>query len=179
MARKKTRYQWTSEEGEVYEPVERRDRNELRAHNQALEELALRLASMTSGQRQRLPLDPFVLEEIDLLARLGPKSARRRQLLRVQAHLRAADLEVLEAALAGAGQDDAMLNALERWRGKLLEGGDDALNAFMDAHPAADRQRIRALIRQAKKPGPSGKKAKRSLFQVLKAASGGGAEGEE
>jgi len=176
MARKKTRYQWTTEEGEVYEPVERRDRNELRAQNQALEELALRLASMTVGERQRLPLDEYVLDEIELLARLGPKSARRRQLLRVQAHLRAADLDALEAALAGAGQDDAKLNALERWRSKLIDGGDDALTAFVDAHPSADRQRIRALIRQARKQGPAAKKAARSLFQVLKAATNGADE---
>ncbi len=169
MARKRQRYQSRSAGDDNDEQVEPPDRDEELFESRALAKLALRLAGMTADQRQQLPLDDLLQEEIAVLARLGRKTAHRRQLLRVQGLLRAADVHELRARLAGSVQEDARHRALERVRGKLIDGGDAELEVYLAAHPAADRQQLRSLIRQARKEGPAAKKAARRLFQLLKA----------
>ncbi len=175
MARKKTRFQWTEEDGEL-EQGERRDQVEARQLRHELAALSGRLADLTPGQLKRLALDELLVKEIVLLGRLGPQSARRRQVLRVSGLLRGADLEDLEIRLAGSGQDEGKLRSLEHWRSKLIGGGDTELEAFIEAHPSADRQRLRSLIRQARTPGRAGSSAARRLFQEMKAEEPGGGE---
>jgi ribosome-associated protein len=63
----------------------------------------------------------------------------------------------------------AHLHQLERWRNRLLEN-DGALTELLAAHPQADTQRLRALIRNAHKERLAGKPPKnyREIFQLLK-----------
>ncbi len=171
MARKKQRFQWTVEDGELPPISERRDRNEARVEREALVDLACRLEAMPSGARRRLPLGEPLLEAIEHLARLGPQSAHRRQMLRVQKLLRAADVEAIEAHLAGFDPRAPAIRSAERWRDRLLEQGDEAMGAYLEEHPGADRQQLRALIRQASKPGAGGKKARRKLYREILAAT--------
>jgi ribosome-associated protein len=168
MARKKTHFQWTVEDGEVGPISERRDRSEAREIRQDLLSLARRLEAMPSGELRRLPLDQQTIDAVLHMAKLGAQSAHRRQMLRVQKLLRDEDLEALDSALAGAEPNAHLIRAAERWRARLVEG-DEALHDYLDAHPSADRQHLRALIRQARKPGAAGKSAARKLFQALQA----------
>lgn len=170
MARKKQRYQWTEAEGEAGPISERRDRTEAKVERDALLSLARRLEAMPAGALRRLPLDEAQIEAILQMASLGPQSAHRRQMLRVQKLLRSADLEAIEDRLAGGDPDAHRLRAAERWRSALLEGGDEALRDYLEAHPDVDRQRLRSLIRQAGKPGTASKGTTRKLFQLLKQA---------
>ena len=169
MARKKNRFQWTGDADELPQRAERRDQNEARLEKRQLTDLALRLARLTAGELERLELDELLVDEIVMLAGLGAQSARRRQLLRVQGLLRGVDVSAVEARLAGSSRDDARLRALERWRGVLIAGGDAELEAYLGAHPSADRQRLRSLVRRARGEGPTASKAARRLFQVMKA----------
>lgn len=168
MPRKKPTHQWTRDDPDAFEPAERLDRNEERIQEQALRALATRLAGLPPGHLQRLPLDEQLVAEITHLADLGRTSAHRRQLLRVQGLLRQVELAPLEAALAGFTPDQARLRSLERWRTALIEGGDTELDAFILAHPLVDRQRMRTLIRQARKEGPAAAGAARALFRLMK-----------
>jgi ribosome-associated protein len=58
---------------------------------------------------------------------------------------------------------------IERWRLKLLEE-DAALEELIAAYPRADVQRLRALIRNAKREAQANKPPKsfRELFHVLR-----------
>ncbi len=169
MARKKPHFQWTAEDGEAPPLGERRDRNEARAEREALVAMARRLEALPEGILRQLPIDDAQVEAILHLARLGPQSAHRRQMLRVQKLLRDADLEAIEASLAGYQADAPAQRTAERWRDRLIEHGDEALRAYLDEHPRADRQRLRALIRQARGQGGAAKKAARKLYQALMA----------
>jgi len=176
MARKKTAFQWARDDqpDQVAPRVHRRNRTVIRAENRALDDLALRLAALTPGQRAPLQLDPHLNEEVELLARLGRKTAHRRQLIRVQGLLRLQDIEAIQAALDGDTTQQALTVALERWRSDLLDGGDDQLQAFVDAYPLADRQQLRSLIRSAAEQDgakDSTREAARRLYQALKAAA--------
>ena len=108
------------------------------------------------------------------------KSSKASNSTRACAHLRGGGLPVASsncfttrtwrpAALAGLEQDQR-LRALERWRDRLVAGDDSDLQAFIEDHPAADRQRLRALLRQARGEGKGAAKAMKAVFQELKAA---------
>lgn len=108
-------------------------------------------------------LPPSQLERIDLPAELrdGVVAARRmkrgafRRHLRFLAHLIDERTEAtalraaLEAQRAPGRAETAQLHRLERWRDRLLAGGDEAVEAFMAEHPGADRQHLRNLVRSA------------------------------
>ena len=87
----------------------------------------------------------------------------------------------LENVVAGLGTDrdkahreTAAMHRLETWRDRLLADGDDALAAFIAEYPAADRQRLRQLIRNALAERKADKPphAFRELFRALREATG-------
>jgi ribosome-associated protein len=55
----------------------------------------------------------------------------------------------------------------ERWRTRLLEEGDPALQEFMQLYPEADRQQLRTLARGAGQESES-KKAPRAQREILR-----------
>jgi len=58
----------------------------------------------------------------------------------------------------------------ERWRDKLVAGGNDALAELLNEHPHADRQQLRQLLRNAQKEAEAAKppKSSRLLYRYLK-----------
>ena len=69
---------------------------------------------------------------------------------------------------------------LEALRERLLDEGDAALGEILAEFPAADRQRLRSLTRQAQSERASSKppKASRQLFRYLRELSEAGESGE-
>jgi ribosome-associated protein len=66
-------------------------------------------------------------------------------------------------------QHTAYMHMLARWRDRLM-GSDNALTELLAAHPEADAQRLRTLIRNAQKEMEGGKPPKnyREIFQVIR-----------
>lgn len=175
MARKRTkRFEWVREDVEGAEEAldgpERPSPAEHAEHMADLRELANRVAELPAARRRTLPLDPAVLAEIDALAALGHTPARRRQVHRVKGLLSHVDRDALEAAIAGDGPHERRLRAAERWRQRLLAGGDEALSAFLAEHPAGDRQALRTALRAAAGTGDAATKGARRVFELLRAA---------
>ena len=67
------------------------------------------------------------------------------------------------------------MHRAENWRTRLIDGGDDALAAFIDENPAADRQRLRQLVRNAQDEAKRNKppRAFRELYREILAAAKG------
>lgn len=106
------------------------------------------------------------------------KSARIRQLRRITTLLRRGDVEALTAQLADVETRNTALirrdKLTEKWRARLLEEGDAALTEFLTEYPTADRQRLRQLVRAAKREPGAGKsqQAARNLYQLVRASFG-------
>lgn len=141
-------------------------------------ELAERLVALTPSQLKKVPLDEKVLDAVELARRITSHIAHKRQvhflakLMRKQID----DLEPIRLAvdkpLEVRRRETAELHLIERWRERLIDGGDDVLNELLASFPDVDRQRLRQLVRQAQierreNRAPS---AQRSIFQLLKAA---------
>jgi ribosome-associated protein len=145
----------------------------------ALDVLALgeTLASLAPAQLARLPVPEALLPHIAEARRITSHGARKRQLGFLAKQMRREDDEVLDAirdALDAGGdaarRETALLHRAEAARDQLLEGGDDALAVFLEANPAADRQRLRQLLRSAAEERARDKppRAARELFRELR-----------
>ena len=144
------------------------------AEIKALAEELLQLDDKTVAGFDLHPKIPPALKEI---RGLKPCSARKRLVKYVTKLLVNEDLTAVKAYLdRRAGQDaeaNQAFHALERWRDRLIAEGDPALQAFLEAHPQADRQQLRQGMISAKRELSTGKPvgARKKLFKLLRAAS--------
>lgn len=142
-------------------------------------ELAKKLVELDPGRLAKLPLGEHLLPFIDQARRISSNIARKREIAFLAKQLRREDEEALHAlhdALDTDGEaarlDTARLHRAEDWRERLLGAeGDAALSELLDAFPAADRQRIRQLMRNALAERKANKppRAFRELYREIRA----------
>jgi ribosome-associated protein len=172
MGRKKKGFQWVREDQEeqAIERVVRAVRQDEKHAEHELELLVRRLVELTPAGRRTLPLAPETVAALDALAKLSRTPARGRQARFVKLLLRRVDLPELYTALEGDTEQASQLRGVERWRTRLIGGDDADLQAFIEAYPGAERNRIRALLRAARGEDDAASRASRRLFKLLKAA---------
>ena len=176
MAKKK--FQWEADSGlRRDEPPPLRHRTARKREADAVDQLVQDLLELPSYERAALPLDDEVLTgllEIErLLAKGDVRGGMRRQRLYVASRLRLLDVDAVREAMPGSGTispRERGLQAIERWRKKLLAGDNDVLELLLTEFPSGDRQQLRQRIRQAKKEVAAGKPAKafKALFADLR-----------
>lgn len=148
-----------------------------------LQALGLALAELSDARRADLDLPDSLNDAVEQFQRITAHEGRRRQLQYIGKLMRQIDpgpiQEAVAAARLGTARDALALHASERWRDRLI-ADDDALTAWMQAHPDADLQQLRSLIRAARKeasttgadasvPGQAPRKGRafRDLFKFL------------
>ena len=164
--------------GDFHSPSRSEQRRE------ALDVLALAhvLVGKSVAELEKLPVDDDLRAHVRDAARITAPIARKRAVAFLAKQMRKEDDEVLDAirdALdansEGARRQVALMHRAEDWRVRLIEGGDDALAAFIDENPGADRQRLRQLARNAQEEARRNKppRAFRELYrEVLIAVQG-------
>lgn len=172
------------ETGEFFSPSRSQQRRE------ALDVLTLaqQLGELGEAQLQRVQVPEHLLALFAELRRISAHGARKRQHAFIAKQLRREDDDTLAAirdALDAGGeasrQETALLHRAEAWRERLLEEGDDALAELLDAHPQADRQQLRQLVRNALDERAKNKppRAYRDLFRALRPLLGTDGEGSD
>ena len=146
----------------------------------ALDTLALgeTLAAMSAAQLARLPIPEELMPHIRETQRMTSYGARKRQLAFLAKQMRRQDDEVLEAirdAMAKDGdaskRETAALHRAEVVRDGLMgDNGDAAMTDLLAAHPGADRQKLRQLVRNAHEEAKRNKppRAYRELFREVR-----------
>ncbi len=138
-----------------------------------LQDVGAQLAALGDDRLQELDLPERLLDAIHELKRIHKFGAQRRQMQFIGKLMREVDVAPIVARLEAwngtSRQHTAWLHQIERWRDRLLEN-DEALTELLAAHPQADGQRLRALIRNAHKEKALNKppKSYREIFQVLR-----------
>ncbi|KAB8318534.1 ribosome-associated protein [Tolypothrix campylonemoides VB511288] len=146
---------------------------------EALEVLALgeKLAALTDAQLAKLPIPESLMPHLLETRRITAHIARKRQLAYLAKQMRREDDATLEAIRDALDEDGesarreaAAMHRVESWRERLLAGGDEALSQLLDAHPDADRQRLRQLVRNALDERAKSRppRAYRELFRELR-----------
>jgi ribosome-associated protein len=145
--------------------------------------LAETLATLSDAQLGRLPIPEGLLPHILDTRRITSHVARKRQTAFLAKQMRREDdaaldaiRDALDAGGAAAKREAARMHRAERWRERLLDGGDAALGALLDEHPGADRQQLRQLVRNALDERAKDKppRAFRELYRAVHALLGDG-----
>jgi ribosome-associated protein len=162
-----------SDTGSVSKTRRKQEMHELQALGAALVELP-------EAQIRSLALDGSLRDAVLEAKRISSHEARRRQLQYIGRLMRDVDPAPIRArldALEGSSAEaTARHRRLEQLRERLLTD-DQALTDFVAAHPLADAQALRTLIRNARREQKEGRppRAFRELFRALKSLETPGA----
>lgn len=139
--------------------------------------LAKQLMEQSSARLNQLPMGDELRDLVKESQRITAHGARKRQtqflakILRKEAD---AVLEAIRKSLNHSKEDHqretAEMHRAESWRDRLIEDGDEALAELIAAHPSADRQHLRQLVRQAKEERAKDKppRAYRELYREIR-----------
>lgn len=152
-------------------------RSQQRRDALAILKLAEELVALGDAALARLPLPEEIISEVRRARAVTQQIARKRETQFLAKQMRRLDGDVLDPVRrildndrGAARRQAANLHQVELWRDRLLADGDDALNEWIGQNPQADRQQLRALIRQAKLEAERAKppRAARELFRLLR-----------
>lgn len=137
--------------------------------------VARSLMKLSDAQRKSMSMSDELNQAIILAIKIKKnKEAFRRQMQLISKILRQGDIDEVRASMQKQAlhhkSSDPVFLKLEAIRDEMLNNGDEAVNAFLEEHPTAERKRLRQLIRQANKEAKLEKplKSARELFQYIK-----------
>ncbi|WP_455864226.1 ribosome biogenesis factor YjgA [Pantoea agglomerans] len=148
-------------------------KSEIKRDAEELKRLGLELMELSKNSLDKIPLDEDLRTAIELAQKIK-KEARRRQLQLIGKMLRSRDEEPIRLALDKLknrhNQQVALFHKLEVLRDRLVAEGDEVVPDVLALYPEADRQQLRAMIRNAQKEKAANKppKASRQIFQYLR-----------
>jgi ribosome-associated protein len=155
---------------------ERPSKTALKQQAHEAQRLGEALAALPEDRLAALAMPDELRNALHELQRTRSHEGRRRQLQYVGKLMRREDLQPLRDAVAqsqlGAAHDALALHEAERWREELARD-DEALTRWVAAYPQSDAQRLRSLVRNARKdatrpPEQRHGRAWRELFQFIK-----------
>ena len=149
----------------------------LKAESQALQTLGRQLSELPVARLAAATMPEALHDAILAYQRTKSNEGRRRQLQYVGKLMRTADEAPLREAVAafelGGARDAWRLHEAERWRERLI-ADDDALTDWLAHCPDCDGQRLRSLVRAARRdsaaltPEQRQPKSFRELFQFIR-----------
>ena len=157
---------------------ERPSKTRLKKAMHELQDLGEALVALPDDRIATLALPDSLLSAVQEFRRTRSHEGRRRQMQFIGKLMRRIDPEPVRQAVAamrlGQAKDALTLHQAEVWRDRMV-GADDALTGWTAAFPASDVQRLRSLIRAARKdaaaaPEQRSGRAYRELFQFIKQA---------
>ena len=146
-------------------------RNERKRSEAAWAEFAKTLTTISERLLLRMELSEPVLRVVQDTRRITSPTAKARGMRLVRQELRGLDLTLLRERLEDLSHPNARRAATpaDEWRKRLMDGGEADLAAFVEAYPRTDRQRLRMLVRNARKASlAANNKAVGNLTQALR-----------
>lgn len=148
-----------------------------KAESHALQTLGQELCALPADRLAATEMPEILRDAILAWQRTRSHEGRRRQLQYVGKLMRSADPAPLREAVAafalGGALDAWRLHEAERWRERLI-ADDAALTEWLAACPDCDAQRLRSLVRAARRdaaslsPEQRQPRSARELFQFIR-----------
>jgi ribosome-associated protein len=155
---------------------EKPSKTKLKQQAHDLQALGAELAALPVSRLKDLAMPDGLRDAIDAYRRTKSFEGQRRQLQIIGKQMRFADpgplREAVDAFKLGSAKDTLALHEAERWRDELV-AGDEALTRWAAGFPGSDLQRLRSLVRAARKdaaaaPEQRNGRGYRELFQFVK-----------
>ncbi|HET9644701.1 MAG TPA: ribosome biogenesis factor YjgA [Burkholderiaceae bacterium] len=156
--------------------AERPSKTRLKKESRELQTLGAELAELPEDRLAALPVEESLIEAVREYKRTRSHEGRRRQLQYIGKLMRHADPAPLREAVASLkvphAEETLALHRAEHWRTEII-ADDEALTRWVAEHPDADVQKLRSLVRAARKEGqlpPEQRhgRAYRELFQIIR-----------
>ena len=147
-----------------------------------LQSIGARLVRLDAGDLAKVPMPDELADAIEACRKIRSHEAGRRQLQYIGKLMRRIDTDPIRDALARLEGDSAEaryeLHQIEKWRDRLI-ADDDALTAYLDGHPHADRQQLRHHIARVRSAADEARRKTefRALFRFLRDAETDPADG--
>ncbi|ALM52935.1 hypothetical protein BJB45_17865 [Halomonas huangheensis] len=157
---------------------EQPSKSQLKREMHELQALGEQFIAMKPEERERFPLSDEFKRAIEETGRIRAREARRRHMQYVGKLIRKEDLEAIQAVFDEIEQTqtqrDHAFHRLEKWRDRLLEDGDDAVQAFITEYPHVDIQALRQLVRNARREREQNKPPtnNKRLFKLMRETAG-------
>ncbi len=156
--------------------LQRPSKTRLKEASHELQSLGAALIELSDERLQGLGLPESLLDALHDYRKMRSHEARRRQMQLIGKLMRGADVDAARRAVdelrLGRAHDSLALHQAERWRAELI-ADDEAATRFASEHPGTDTQRLRSLVRNARKdaafqPEQRSGRAFRELFQFVR-----------
>jgi ribosome-associated protein len=152
-----------------------KSRTQIKREMEALQDIGKKLTELETEQLKEVPMGEDLRAAIDLYRNnITQREARRRQMQYIGKLMRAEDAEAMQAVIdkydSSSKAFAQTIHEIEAWRTRLIDEGNQAMTDFMEKHPTVDAQRLRTLVRNAKKDVEQDKNkgAAKKLFQFLR-----------
>jgi ribosome-associated protein len=152
----------------VNDSVEKPSKTQRKKEMHALQKLGEWLVKLSQTELDQIPLEPTLAKAIQTARILKSHGAIQRQLQYIGRLMGECDPKPIEEALdkiqLKTRQTKHQFHQAEQWRDRLMAGGDNELQVFLDQYPTTDRQQLRQIIRNAQQ---AKKGAVKELFRFL------------
>ncbi|NMP30148.1 DUF615 domain-containing protein [Thalassotalea sp. M1531] len=152
-----------------------KSKTDIKREMHEMQEFALEIIRLPKVKRNKLPLSEALQDSMVLADKIlnRPDALRRhsRFIAKQLMEENAAEIRTTIDALANKHQQQTkLLEKFELLREELIDGSNDDIEALLDKCPAMERQKLRQLVRQARKEKSSEKLAKgyRELLAYIK-----------
>jgi len=153
------------------ERAQRPNKEQLKRETQVLKDLVTQLLELPPARLDTVSLDAEIREQLIKAGRMD-RGALKRQIKYIVGLLRGVDCTVVERELQLMTQAHRRqvreFHEIEQWRDELLSGDDSLIDTLVERFDA-DRQRLRQLVRNARREHGTDRppKAARLLFRYL------------
>ncbi len=161
-----------SETDDEFDP-DYKSKSQRKREVESLQDMGRELVDLSKETLRKMDLPEDLLDAVLEAKRITSHGAIRRQMQFIGKVMRGVDAEAIASQLAALrGESDAAkaeFHALERWRERLI-ADDNAVTEWLGRNPGADAQKLRQLVRNARKEAELGKppKSSRELFRLLR-----------
>ncbi|SDI42554.1 ribosome biogenesis factor YjgA [Pseudomonas panipatensis] len=151
-----------------------KSKSQIKRELHALQDLGERLTTLKADLLDRMPLTDPLRRALADAPKHKANVARKRHLQYIGKLMRDQDVDAITTLLdqmdSSTRQYNERFHALERWRDRLISGGDEALSAFFGEYPDSDRQHLLQLIRHAQHEAAHNKPpaAARKIFKYIR-----------
>lgn len=157
--------------------TQEKSKTQIKKEAEALQKLGEQLIALPRQRLEQIPLPEDLRKAVMDARTITANVAGRRQRQYIGALMRQVDPEPIRRALdrpeAPAPAESEADRQTRDWMDRLLTGTPEALEAFLDACPELDRQRLRQLVRNINKDGGKPSKSSRTLEGFIRGVLAG------
>jgi ribosome-associated protein len=149
-------------------------KSQIKRDMEALQAIGKKLTELKPAQIKKVPMGEDLAQAIKESYNITQREAKRRHLQFIGKLMRAEDGEAIQYALdqfdSGSQRFAQQIHLVESWRERLISEGNEALSEFISDQNLVDVQKLRQLVRSAKKDVANDKNtgAAKKLFQHIR-----------